>query len=79
MEVGNNSHEFVVGVPKTLGKFDSIWFLVDRLSKWVHFIPVRVDYNMEGLTKIYLKEIVRLHGVPLSIISDQGTLFTSMF
>ncbi|KAH0670765.1 hypothetical protein KY290_026159 [Solanum tuberosum] len=56
--------DFVVGLPKTLGKFDSIWVVVDRLSKSAHFIPVRIDYNAEQLAKMYVKEIVRLHGVP---------------
>ena len=70
---------FVVGLPKTLGKFDSIWVIVDRLSKSAHFIPVKVTYNAEKLAKIYVSEIVRLHGVPLSIISDRGTQFTSKF
>ncbi|KAH0689229.1 hypothetical protein KY289_016587 [Solanum tuberosum] len=65
--------DFVVGLPKTLGKFDSIWVVVDRLIKSTYFIPVRINYNAEQLAKIYVKEIVRLHGVPLSIISDRGT------
>ena len=70
---------FVVGLPKTLGKFDFIWVVVDRLTKSTYFIPVRIDYNAQQLAKIYVKEIVRLHGVPLSIISNCGTQFTSMF
>ena len=71
--------DFVVGLPKTLGKFDSIWVVVDRLTKSAHFISVRIDYNVEQLAKVYVKEIVRLHGVPLSIISDRDTQFTSKF
>ena len=71
--------DFVVGVPKTIGKYDSIWVIIYRLSKSAHFIPVKVTYNAEKLAKIYISEIVRLHGVPLSIISDRGTQFTSMF
>ena len=71
--------DFVVGLPKTLGKFDSIWVIVDRLTKSTHFIPVKVTYNAEKLAKLYISEIVRLHGVPLSIISDRGTQFTSNF
>ena len=65
--------DFVVGIPKTLGKFDSIWVIVDRLTKSAHFIPVKVTYNAEKLARLYISEIVRLHGVPLSIISDRGT------
>ncbi|XP_049368391.1 uncharacterized protein LOC125833287 [Solanum verrucosum] len=71
--------DFIVGVPKTLGKFDSIWVVVDKLTKSTHFIPVRVDYNAQQLAKVYVKEIVRLHRVPLSIISDGGTQFTQPF
>ena len=71
--------DFVVGLPKTLGKFDSIWVIVDRLTKSAHFIPVKMTYNAEKLAKLYISKIVRLNGVPLSIISDRGTQFTSMF
>ena len=71
--------DFVVDLPKTVGKYDSIWVIVDRLTKSAHFIPVKVTYNAEKLAKIYVSEIVWLHGVPLSIISDRGTQFTSMF
>ena len=71
--------EFVVGLPKTLGKCYSIWVIVDRLIKSAHLIPFKVTYNAEKLAKLYISEIVRLHGVPLSIISDRGTQFTSMF
>ena len=73
------SRDFVVRLPKTLGKFDSIWVVVDRLTKSAHFISVRIDYNAEQLAKVYVKEIVRLHEVALSIISDRGTQFTSKF
>ncbi|WMV25987.1 hypothetical protein MTR67_019372 [Solanum verrucosum] len=66
----SHAMDFVVGLPKTLGKFDSIWVVVDRLTKSAHFIPVRVDYNSQQLAKIYVKEIVRLHEVPFSIISS---------
>ena len=69
--------DFVVGLPKTLGKFDSFWVIVDKLTKSAHFIPVKVTYNVEKLAKLYISEIVRLHRVPLSIISDRGTQFTS--
>ena len=71
--------DFVVGLPWTMDKYDSIWVIVDRLTKSAHFIPVKVTYNAEKLAKIYISEIVRLHGVPLSIISDRGTQFTSKF
>ena len=62
-----------------MGKYDSIWVIVDRLTKSAHFIMVKVIYNAEKLSKLYISEIVRLHGVQLSIISNRGTQFTSMF
>ena len=71
--------DFVVGLPKILGKFDSIWVIVNRLTKYAHFIPVKMSYNAEKLPKLDISEIVRLHGVPLYIISDRGTQFTSKF
>ena len=57
--------DFVVNIPKTLGKFDSIWVVVDRLSMSSHFILLRVDYNAKQLASIFVIYIVRLHGVPL--------------
>ena len=71
--------DFVVGLPKTMGKYDSIWVIVDRLTKSAHFIPDKVTYNAKKLAKLNIAEIVQLHGVPLSIISDRGTQFTSKF
>ena len=73
------SMDFVVGLPKALGKFYSIWVVVERFTKSAHFATVRVDYNVEHLARIYVKEIVRLHGVPLCISSYSGTLLTSKF
>ena len=49
---------FVVGLPKTMGKYDSIWVIVDRLTKSAHFISVKVTYNAEKLAKLYISEIV---------------------
>ena len=59
---------FVVDLPKTLGKFDSISVIAHRLTKSAHFTPVKMTYNSEKLVKLYISEIVRLHGVHLSII-----------
>ena len=53
--------------------------IVDRLTKSVHFIPVRIDYSMDRLAELYVDEIVRFHGVPLSIMSDRDPRFTSRF
>ncbi|KAL5540066.1 hypothetical protein UlMin_045796 [Ulmus minor] len=57
------SMDFVVGLPKTTNGHDSIWVIVDRLTKSAHFIPIRVTYSLEQLAELYVKEIVRLHGV----------------
>ena len=79
MEVGENCNGLRVLSSKDTGKFDSNWVVVDRLTKSSHFIPVKVTYNTEKLAKLYISEVVRLHGVPLSIISNRGTQFTSKF
>ena len=71
--------DFVVGLPLTGRKHDSIWVVVDRLTKSAHFLPVRTDYSLDKLTELYIKEIVRLHGIPISIISDRDPRFTSRF
>ncbi|KAL5578320.1 hypothetical protein UlMin_020019 [Ulmus minor] len=73
------SMDFVVGLPKTTNGHDSIWVIVDRLTKSAHFIPIRVTYSLEQLAELYVKEIVHLHGVPKSIISDRDARFTSRF
>ncbi|KAG8503406.1 hypothetical protein CXB51_001385 [Gossypium anomalum] len=71
--------DFVSGLPLTPTKKDSVWVVVDRLTKSAHFIPVRTDYSLQKLAKLYVAEIVRLHGVPVSIISDRDPRFTSRF
>ena len=71
--------DFVVGLPLTGIRHDSVWVVVDRLTKSAHFLPVRTDYSLGKLTELYIKEIVRLHGILVSIISDQDLRFTSRF
>ena len=71
--------DFVTGLPKVRGGYDSIWVIVDKLTKSAHFIPIKTNYQAEELAKIYLKEIVKLHGAPRSVISDRGTQFTSHY
>jgi len=65
--------DFVVRLPRTLGKFDVVWVIVDRLIKSAHFIPVGTSYSSELLAGIYIREIVCLHGVQVSFISYRGT------
>ncbi|WMV45797.1 hypothetical protein MTR67_039182 [Solanum verrucosum] len=71
--------DFVVGLPQTRRQHDSIWVIVDRLTKATHFLPVKVSYSAEDYAKLYIKEIVKLHGAPMSIISNRGAQFTSHF
>ncbi|KAA3461825.1 DNA/RNA polymerases superfamily protein [Gossypium australe] len=71
--------DFVSGLPLTSRKKDAIWVIVDRLTKSAHFIPVRSNYSLERLADLYIFEIVRLHGVALSIVSDRDLRFTSRF
>ena len=71
--------DFVVGLPRTKDSHDAIWVIVDRLTKSAHFLPVRTTYTMDKYAEIYVKEVVRLHGVPLSIVSDRDSRFTSSF
>ncbi|GJX55317.1 putative reverse transcriptase domain-containing protein [Tanacetum coccineum] len=69
--------DFVTKLPKSSSGHDTIWFIVDRLTKSAHFLPIREDYKIEKLAKIYVNEIVARHGVPVSIISDRDGRFTS--
>ncbi|WVZ58693.1 hypothetical protein U9M48_008935, partial [Paspalum notatum var. saurae] len=71
--------DFVTGLPKTSKGNDSIWVIVDRLTKTAHFLPVQTNYNGARLAKIYIENIVKLHGIPSRIVSDRGTQFTSRF
>nr|KYP37777.1 Transposon Ty3-I Gag-Pol polyprotein [Cajanus cajan] len=73
------SMDFVVGLPKTVKNLDAIWVIVDRLTKSAHFIPINIRYFLHRLTRLYISEIVRLHGVPTSIVSDRDPRFTSRF
>ncbi|GJZ81975.1 reverse transcriptase domain-containing protein [Tanacetum coccineum] len=70
---------FITKLPKTSSGHDTIWVIIDRLTKSAHFIPTRETYNIETLTRLYIKEIVSRHGVPISIISDLNSHFTSRF
>ena len=62
--------DFIVGLPRTQRGYDSIWVIVDRLTKVAHFIPVKTTYNGPRLAQLYMERIVCLHGVPKKIVSD---------
>ena len=71
--------DFVIGLPRTLGGNNAIWVIVDRLTKSAHFLPMKVNFSLDRLASLYVKEIVRMHGVPVSIVSDRDPRFTSRF
>ncbi|CAL8996744.1 unnamed protein product [Prunus brigantina] len=71
--------DFVFKLPRTQNKHDEVWVIVDRLTKSAHFLPVRANYTLNKLAKIFMDEIVRLHGVPVTIVSDRDPRFTSRF
>ena len=71
--------DFVVGLPKTVGQHDSVWVIVDRYTKSAHFLPVKVTFTVDQYAELYVKEIVRLHGAPKTIVSDRDPKFTSKF
>ncbi|GJV32731.1 putative reverse transcriptase domain-containing protein [Tanacetum coccineum] len=68
--------DFVTKLPKTANGYDTIWVIVDRLTKSAHFLPMRENDPIEKLMKLYMKEVVTRHGVPVSIISDRDGRFT---
>ncbi|KAG4195574.1 hypothetical protein ERO13_A06G117302v2 [Gossypium hirsutum] len=71
--------DFVLGLPLSLRKKDAIWIIVDRLTKSTHLILVRSGYSLHKLVELCIFDIVRLHGVPLSIVSGRDLRFTSRF
>ena len=68
--------DFVVGLPRSRDGYDSIGVIVDRLTKSAHFLPVKASYYV---AKLYIKHIMCLHGVPISIVSDRSSVSTSRF
>jgi hypothetical protein len=71
--------DFIVGLPTTSQHHDSIWVIVDRLTKSVHFLPVHSTYKAKRYAELYLERVVCLHGVPKTIVSDRGALFVARF
>jgi hypothetical protein len=67
--------EFIVGFSLTARRHDSIFMVVDTLTKSAHFIPVRTMYQAPNIARFFISEIVRLHGMPKRIISDRGSMF----
>nr|GFB56924.1 reverse transcriptase domain-containing protein [Tanacetum cinerariifolium] len=77
--MGRITMDFVTKHPRTSNGHDTILVIVDRLTKSVHFIPTRETESMDTLTWLYIKEIISRHGVPISIILDRDSHFTSRF
>ncbi|WVZ88875.1 hypothetical protein U9M48_035342 [Paspalum notatum var. saurae] len=71
--------DFIVGLPRTQKGYDSIWVIIDSCTKSAHFIPVKTTYGTKQYAELYISRIVSLHGVPLTITSDRGSLFVSRF
>jgi hypothetical protein len=71
--------DFIVGLPRTRDGYDSIWVIVDMLTKVAHFVPVKTTYSEAQLAELYMSRIFCLHGVPKKIVLDRGTQFTSRF
>ena len=71
--------DFISGLPTTQKGHDSIWVIVDRLTKTAHFLPVKTTYRPPQYAEKYIVEIVRLHGIPKTIVSDRGPQFMAHF
>jgi hypothetical protein len=71
--------DFIMGLPRTQSGYDSIWVIVDRLTKVAHFILVKITYSGSQLAELYMSRIVCLHGVLKKIVSYRGTQFTLKF
>ena len=71
--------DFVTHLPRTPQKHDAVWVIVDQLTKSAHFLVVRMTFTLERFCRLYIREIVRLHGVPVSIVADRDLRFTAHF
>ena len=71
--------DFVTHLPRTQQRHDAVWVIVDRLTKSAHFLVVRMTFTMERFCRLYIREIVQLHRVPISIVSDRDPRFTAHF
>jgi len=69
----------VTGLPRSQEGYDSIWVIVDRLTKSTDFLPVKITYGYAKLAELFISKIVRLHGVSILIVSNRGPQFTSRF
>ena len=77
MEVEHITMNFMVGLSRTRAGYDAIWVIVDRLTKSTHFLPIRNNFSLDRLAELYISEIVKHHGVYISIVLDRDPRFTS--
>jgi hypothetical protein len=73
------SMDFIVGLPRTAKGYESIWVIVDRLTKIAHFLPVRAKHTVATYAALYMARILSLHGIPKTIVSERGSQFVSKF
>jgi hypothetical protein len=71
--------DFIMGLPRTSRGYNSIWVIVDRLTKSAYFIPVATIYRVGQYAELYISHIVRYHSILKTIISDRGSIFISHF
>ena len=71
--------DFVTHLPRTSRGHDTMWVIVDRLTKSVHFLAVQITFTLEEFDRLYVREIVLSHGVSVSIVSDRDPRFTAHF
>ena len=71
--------DFVTHLPRTQQRHDVVWVIVDQLTKSAHFLAMRMTFTLKELCQLYVREIVRLHGVSVSIVSDRDPRFTAHF
>ena len=71
--------DFVTHLPQTPRRHDEVWVIVDRLTKSTHFLAMRMTFTLEDFCRFYIREIFRLHGVPVSIVSYMDPRFTAHF
>ena len=71
--------DFVTHLPRTPWRHDIVWVIVDRLTRSTHFLVVRMAFTLEEFCRLYIREIVRLHGVTMSIVSNRDPRFTAQF
>ena len=71
--------DFVTHLPRTQQRHDAVWVIVDRLTKLAHFLAMRMTFTLERFYRLYIREIVQLHGVPVSIVLDRDLRFMTHF